>query len=124
MPHLHLARGERKDRGTAMGTRASSEKKTNTKKENSQPHTETRTETTGRDRAQGRTRPRLQDSRRGEDRLEGQNGGRTCGARDRREITRGVRGGDWGKEETVTLGQLEQKYVGLTSHTMGLEMHD
>lgn len=27
MPHLHLARGERKDRGTAMGARASSEKK-------------------------------------------------------------------------------------------------
>lgn len=27
MPHLHLARGERKDRGTAMGAGASSEKK-------------------------------------------------------------------------------------------------
>lgn len=32
MPHLHFARGEREDRGTAMGAGASSEKNKNTPK--------------------------------------------------------------------------------------------
>lgn len=90
-----LAGGERKDRGTAMSAGASSGKKTKKKKMNNPTYTQMRTGTTGH-KAEQDLGCKTADG--GADRLEGHNGGRTCGVRNRREITWGVRGGDWGKE--------------------------